>query len=555
MNESEKRLFILVATVIGVYLGLRAYFVPVVHDEAATFLHYLQVDSYIPYFALWDANNHILNSALAHAFVNLFNDHVFWLRLPNLLTFPLFCFYLYRLVSPIHQPVVRWLVALAMLTASFQIEFFALARGYGMSISFLLGAVFHASLYLQKGELRHQWWLWTFMFLALLANMSLMLCLIIFLGMCGLKLLNLKNKDWKKHALTLIFFGGGLFLLASFYALKMKVLGLLYTGSTAGFVSVTSYSFARFQFDYPSMTLAWMLTIIGLISGGSLVYGWISSRFKWSSAAVVGLLLILNAVGAILLEKLLGVNYPDERTALYFLTFLILSVGYASNQAAYINRKLIWFSLPLLYFPIQLMSTANLSTSQLWAYLHIDQKIIQRAAEMQTLSERPLRISGGRMHELSWAYQNIACNCGLQLLERESFPDTTADLIIARALDVDFSSLNSDTVYYNPTTHFALLKPNNDTKSSYVTDTLSLPLHYSGNETYFNLARWNLDQDLGESGLLNFDFTANSRNNPMHYQIVITSQDSVGTTLSYEYIPLHWLSIIIDHLYSYLATS
>ena len=48
------------------YIIIRAYSVPIIHDEAATFFYYIQSGIFMPPEAHIDANNHILNSALAH---------------------------------------------------------------------------------------------------------------------------------------------------------------------------------------------------------------------------------------------------------------------------------------------------------------------------------------------------------------------------------------------------------------------------------------------------------------------------------------------------------
>jgi len=63
-----KSLYGLIAFAIGIYLILRAVFIPLVHDEAATFFHYIHSFDFVPFIAHWDANNHILNSALASFF-------------------------------------------------------------------------------------------------------------------------------------------------------------------------------------------------------------------------------------------------------------------------------------------------------------------------------------------------------------------------------------------------------------------------------------------------------------------------------------------------------
>lgn len=537
MDKRETRLFILLAAVIGIYLAIRAYLVPVVHDEAATFLHYLQINRYIPYFSMWDANNHLLNSALAHLSINLFSDHPFWLRLPNLLSFFVFGYYLFHLASFLQNAIVRWVLIVAMFTASFQIEFFALARGYGMSIAFFIAAIYHAVIYLNSLRLKHQWLLWTFMLLALLANMSLMNSLLIFIGMIAFELLIRSKKRLWRHILMWTIMGGILFCAGTFYALKMKALGLLYTGNTDGFVATTVFSFTRFQFQYPSAVLAWLLTLTGIISSGYLIFRWANGGWKWSPGIVVGLLLVLNAIGAISLELLLNVNYPDERTALYFQPLFILTFAFAVDATPRFQKYLI---IPLLYFPLQWAATANFYTTQLWGYLHMDEAIYHKALETQKQADDPLRINTARMIELSWSYWNSLYGGRLQTAEALIYPDPTADLIVARTGDFNFEVVNPDTLFYNPQSGFALLAPQVVIGVKEQPDTISQSLKYSGNDTYFNLGQMDLKHRV-HCGELSLDLYAYSGDDPLHVQLVITSQDSSGNTLSYDYVPLYWV--------------
>lgn len=540
MKRIDKRVFQGLVLLVWVYLGLRAWFVPVVHDEAATFLHYLQVDQFIPFFAMWDANNHVLNSALAYLSVNGFGTNTFWLRLPNLLFFPLYAYFVYQLVQSIKWRVVRWLAMLAMLTASFLVEFFALARGYGMSMALVLGAVYFALRYFRTVRLADQWRMWGFLFLALLANMSLMPTAGILWAMLGVFLFRERPQPIAFHAMLWVGLGGAVLLAGALYAWKMKVLGLLYTGALDGFIDITALSFARFQFALPEYWFAALLTLAGLIAGSFLLYrGW-SRRSFWSAGPVVGGLLIFNGAGAFVLANVFGVNYPDERTALYFLPFLMLSVAYAANEAGQQVQGLRWLALPLVYFPLQLGLTANLSTSQLWDYLHVDRQLYQTAAQLQADTDRPLRISGGRMHELSWAFDNITYGGGLQLMERPHFPDTTADLIIARD-DMDFASWRADTLFYNPKSGFALLQPAAAASEASEGDTLAVDQAYSGTDTYFNLASWPVDSAAVSSGIIALDLQAQSFGAPLHVQLVIASEDDDGKTRSYDAVPLFWV--------------
>lgn len=539
MSKTARIVYVILVALLWIYLGFRAALVPVAHDEAATFLHYLQVNELFPYFSMWDANNHILNTVLAWVSVNVFGDHFFWLRLPNLLFFPLFAWYLYRIVQEL-GPVVRWIVILAMLTASFQLEFFALARGYGMSTAFLLMAIYHAAEYIKTKALSHQAWLWLALLFALLANMSLMVSLLIFIGLIAFSALFVAPSVRRKHLSLCVLLGGGLLVVGAFYALKMRALGLLYTGNLEGFAEVTVRSIARFQFQYDSIELAWVIIALGAASIVFLQWAVIQRKIPFSTGNVVAALLLMNANGAIFLANLMGVNYPEERTGVFFLTLFILTAGFAANRAAQLKPKLQWLAIPLLFFPVQFLSTINVHTTKLWGYLHFDREIYHRAAALRAEAEEPLRVSGHRMHELSWAYNNIVYQGGMQLVERIGFPDTTADLLIMRD-DMEGWPQRADTLFYNPKTGFALLRPHS-TESFEDAEVFTLEdKTYSDQATYFNLMDWSLGDSMAKRGMLSLNFTADSGDEPLKAHIVITSKDSEGNTLSYETIPLFWI--------------
>ena len=541
MSQFEKRTYLFLVLVIWVYVLIRAAMVPIVHDEAATFLHYIQLNQFIPYFAMWDANNHILNTALGHLFVNLFSDHTFWLRLPNALSFLIFAYYLQRICAEIPQALLRWLTIIAMLTATFQLDFFSQARGYGMGTAFLVAAIYSSAAYLKHPTVVPQLKVWLFMTLALLANMSLLNTQIALMGIFGLVLITQRQKHLPKHGMLLLSVGGGLLLIASLYALKMRALGLLYTGSLDGFVKVTVFSFARFQFDAPTMLLAWLIFAFGFVVCLVLVLRWIQNQFLWSMVSIIGGLLVLNALGSVLLAMLLNVNYPEERTGIYFLTLTILAAGFAASEGMRWHRGFALLGLPLIYFPMQFLLTLNFCTSQLWFDQHIDRQIYSVVMKEQSAQDTPLRISGGRIHELSWAHLNITNKSQLPLMETKHHPDPGADLVLIHQTSHNPIDFEHDTLFTSSCSGFLLLKPRQAQAFEYTPDTLSLTAKASGNPSYFNLAEWEIDSVAGECGLLNFELSVNSMEKPMHVQIVIKAENTEGQKLSYEIIPLYWI--------------
>jgi hypothetical protein len=95
--NADRHIAIGLTALIGVYIMVRAALVPITYDEAATFFHYVHHGKFLPGDAHWDANNHILNSALTIVSNRFFGDGEFALRLPNVLAGLLFLFCSLRL--------------------------------------------------------------------------------------------------------------------------------------------------------------------------------------------------------------------------------------------------------------------------------------------------------------------------------------------------------------------------------------------------------------------------------------------------------------------------
>ena len=68
----EPVLFVLLSALNWAYLILRAVYVPMAHDEIATFHYYVQTADFMPFIAHWDMNNHFVNSALTTLFYSAF---------------------------------------------------------------------------------------------------------------------------------------------------------------------------------------------------------------------------------------------------------------------------------------------------------------------------------------------------------------------------------------------------------------------------------------------------------------------------------------------------
>ena len=108
-----------------VYILLRAFFVDLLHDEAATFLHYIETGYIWNDKTMLDANNHLLNSFLGRIIFRVFGENYFLLRLPNVLSFPFYFWALYHLTSVFKKYSLRILVLVGISCIPFILEYFS----------------------------------------------------------------------------------------------------------------------------------------------------------------------------------------------------------------------------------------------------------------------------------------------------------------------------------------------------------------------------------------------------------------------------------------------
>jgi len=151
-------------SVFGVIL-FNAYFIDITYDEAYTYLNTGRIQDVWKIYLFRIANTHVLNSLLMTLTTLFFPYNDFAIRLPSVF---ISVFYISISIS-IAKKYTNQLITLGLLLLFYYvIEFMALARGYGMSATFILAAFF---VYKQKTEFSNYYlWIMYLLLLALYAN-------------------------------------------------------------------------------------------------------------------------------------------------------------------------------------------------------------------------------------------------------------------------------------------------------------------------------------------------------------------------------------------------
>lgn len=127
----------------------RAIHIDITHDEAFSFF-LIKTDNLKALATT--ANTHWLNSLSMKLVYLLGFDHPFPLRLHSVLGFLVYSYFIYRFLSLFKSTAARISFMILSLCNPMALEFFSLARGYGISLAFFMGAAFYALKFLNDSS-------------------------------------------------------------------------------------------------------------------------------------------------------------------------------------------------------------------------------------------------------------------------------------------------------------------------------------------------------------------------------------------------------------------
>lgn len=547
-SKFEKIAFIVLSAFIWIYLWLRAYYIPLIHDEAATFFHYVHPENFLPFKAHLDANNHCLNSALAIVSYKIFGSSMLAIRLPNLLFALVFFFYTYKISTQIKSIILRWSFIITLLTASYFIEFFALARGYGISMALLLAVIWHLILVFKENKTINYFSTLILLALAMSANLTLMNIAIVINILLLIKAFEvLRNGRFKHIILRLLFiiiFGFLPIIFFAIFSFKLRESGALYYGDNLGFWESTirtltkAFTGGSYLFAEIVIVLLFIFSIVIFII--RIFRSRLAETFK-DFRIIFPVLLIGNLCAIFILSLLYKVNYPEDRLALYLFPILIGTIVFAYDKLENPTIKVVVIIsiLPLLFLPIHLISNLNLTYSSFWKGERLPESFYEIVEKESLNKQIKPTIGGYLMRELCWNYWDFRNGGNLNKIQTSDFPGNSADFQIS-----DENSLSKFLDNYN------ILETDNHSKLSILKrkKLLDKTMIYVVNkintkgqttEEYFGFLDINADTLVGKRLLINYDFSLLSKIKAFNAFIVITVFDKDRNSLQYIYYSLY----------------
>ncbi len=549
-SKKEKIVLFALFATIWAFLWIKAIVAPMTHDEVATFFYYVQNHRFLPFFTQADANNHVLNSALTTFFYSLFGPSPLVLRLGSLMSFVAYFWFTIKLSSQIKDAIIRWVFVIAFTCSSGMIEFFALSRGYGMSMALLLGSIYYLMQAFRTNRPRYYIACLLFALLALLANLTLLVSfLIIFAWLLLLHGLKFEAGIKRNSMLIVSYLVLAVIPLWGFlkYIFLLQNTGALYYGSLRGFWALTVHTLS-FMFTGLSGQVVPFVVLFLFVSMG-LIFLMVLAKEKSlpliTDPKLIFFVLLCGNIAAILfMGRMMKVNYPEDRTGLYLFPFFIGSLCFLADKAlALWNKKwLLLLLIPLLFFPVNFLYSLNFSRCNIYVEDRFPQRFFDRVSSAHRPGDFPATVGGNSVKLFCWTYFNYRSGGTQSAVHFWNFPSTEEEYQIVRTDEIPAWKNSYDSIDYDKYSGLLLLQR----KTAYtrvLLDSLSVftPTEITGE--YFDLYSFKADSLRGKTLYVGYKLTFSTAVAPFNTRVVIDVADKDGKSLAYEYISLNWLKL------------
>tara|TARA_B110000037_G_scaffold223139_1_gene302753 strand:+ start:114936 stop:116795 length:1860 start_codon:yes stop_codon:yes gene_type:complete len=548
-SGTEKRIILFLFILLWGFLFVRAVYVPVLHDEIATFFYYIQSDNYMPPGAHWDANNHVLNSMLANFSYHVFGSSPLALRLPNVLTYALFFYGVFQIAGRLNKKILRWGLLLALVASHYLFEYFGECRGYGMSIAFFVLAIFQFIRLKETGLRKHMLLVPLFLFLATAANLTLIIPAVLIFGFMCLFQLKQNFTDNKKVLLingALLFFTGLPFLILVKLSFAFKERGAFYYGVGDGFYEVTVRSLSQVFMGFYNTPIAVVLTVLLIGFALYVLIKLIQKKTLYSTldnASFFPTLLIANIACILFLFHKMEVNFPEDRIAIHLFFLFMASLAFILDDLSSKNAKIALVGIPLFYFPILFLFHATPTGSTFSSEERTPYPIYDYIANAENDFKFPISVGGYKTQEFCWYYLNNR-NGGTQGKIHTNFHIAfDADFQIVRDGKIDDCTLFDyyDPVISDPATNLTLFERRNKLKKPLVFSADAKVTNGFISDEYHNILEMEVDSLEGQTLYIGAELTFEAIEKPFISWLAVTVNDVDGTSLYSDYVPLDWI--------------
>ncbi|MCD4695246.1 MAG: glycosyltransferase family 39 protein [Bacteroidales bacterium] len=548
MNKRENRVLLLLFSVLYLYMVLRAIYVPLLHDEIATFFRYVHIGRFIPYYSEWSTNNHILNSLLTFGSYKLFGYSAFAQRLPNLLFVPVYFYFIYKFCTLVNNRILAWGFVLLTVCTHNYLEFFFISRGYGISLAMLAASIwFTMEAIKSKRSKYYALALTTMLFSvsAILIMVNSYILIILILLVNTFQNLKISLKTTTIQIGYIVFLGVIPVILTIVYLFDLSAIGRLDYGGSESFWSNSIKTLTEFlasPFDhvlniYILILLAALIVSFVLIVKQELAKN--KSIILLNPNVVFFYLLTGNIFGFFIEHTFFEILYPEYRTAIQFILLFAGSLVFIFDQVTIQSKKyLVLLLVPVLFFPAQFISNANLSWSSIENHA-IPERFYTYIASKKT-DDRIPTVQGHRNRIMRWNWLNFTGKKELPCIHTSNYPSLTGDFQIVFPHENPEWQRYYDSVDMDIHSGIYLLERKQKLSRELILSTREVSTDGIISNEFFEIYSASIDTLKGYDLYVEFNLQLTSLKNPFHTWIVATVFDENRNQVRYECVPLDW---------------
>lgn len=344
---------LLLSLILYSYTLLRAYNLSFTHDESLTY-------TIVEFNSGWinTANHHPLNTWLMKLSSLLFGNSELALRLPNLVAHLLFLLFSYLIFKKLKDFFILFSVFITLNFNPFILDFFSLARGYGLSLAFMLGSIYFILEFIKKKESDDNPNLHVAFFLATLSVLANYIMLNYYISIIvvvlvlkiqlyfqnGFSVIGFLKKFVKQNRIWLLY---NIIVLSYIFTqlFKLQNSNELYFGgeqnilqSTLDSIIKTSLYGMQYGPNVKHIITCFTLMIFSCAVILLILHLFINKKMK--NASVIFLVIIIVTILPIIQNTILNVPYPFQRTALMYIPCIVLTFAFCLNEFFESNKKM-----------------------------------------------------------------------------------------------------------------------------------------------------------------------------------------------------------------------
>lgn len=540
--------FFISALVSLLVVVIRSIVVPINHDEAATFFFYVQSGSYMPFYSHTDANNHVLNSFLANCCFHVFGSSPLSLRLPNVIAFIILIFSTYKISTFLNQISSKVFITAAFLLSFHWLTFYGACRGYGLSMALLILSIYFMLEYLFD-SMQYKYFYLTLLAFQLAVSANLILIVVVAVLSFVIFVVQLTNKQFFKLpviAAWLVYAGLLYYWLSFSYYLQDS--GALYYGAGESYWKTTFVTLIQLIFGFSNPLFKWLLVVLFLATVGACIFVnakiifklQIKQQLKRPSYSFLFLIVLSTlCIAFYLMHKLMGVNFPEDRTGLFFYVFYVLLIAFSIDLLCVNYNKGILLVVSLAII-IHFFYALNFRKHSLYTYETIPQRFYDRLIKEQQKTEERITIGGHRVRELFYGYMNYRNAGYLNPADPVELMQMNCDYYLGTKAEEKYYKPYYEVIDTEPDWGFVLLKRKKPIIKKQFVEIKNYVINTTDGE--FNDVYHKTDTVFYETKPLQaqVNFTIEKISKPTNTWLVFAINDSLNQTAYFKRYSLQW---------------